>query len=105
MKRSHDVKITAFIAIFTFIAIAVIKGSSFQKELWDAISTAVSFTLFGRYLFVKWIWKWIPLERFHGVPLLEGTWSGNFISTWSATGQPPYATGTVDVKIAQPDIF
>lgn len=105
MKRIHDVKITAFIAIFTFIAVALVRGPDFQKELWDAITTAVSITLFGRYLFIKWLWKALPLEWLHGVPHVEGDWKGNYFSTWKATPDGPNATGPVDVNIVQPDIF
>lgn len=106
MKDESAVKATAFIAILSFIGVALYKGTDFQKELLDAITQAVSITVALRYVYVKWAWKWCSFfERLHAVPCLEGQWSGTFQTTWQpADGSSP-PKGSIDVKITQPDIF
>ena len=58
MKDESAVKVTAFIAIISFMVVALYKGANFQKELFDAITQAVSITVALRYIYVKWAWKW-----------------------------------------------
>jgi hypothetical protein len=105
MRSELDVKITLTAGIAVFLIVLTFKGAELSAMA-DAITTAVSFTAFGRYAFIKWLWKYLPiLERFHGVPHIEGAWRGTFESTWVPTPGAPVATGTVDVQISQPDIF
>lgn len=106
MKHEWDVKLTAGLGAIIFLILALFKGADFSNEIPSLISSTISFTVIGRYTFIKWIWKWLPfLERFHGVPKIEGKWTGKFESTWRATPDSPPATGPIDVKVTQPDIY
>ncbi len=106
MKGSHDAKITSFIAILAFLVIGISKGNNFKAELWNAITTAVSITLLLRFIFMKWIWKFLPwLQKLHGVPLIEGRWNGTYSSTWVEDSTSIPATGPVEVVITQPNIL
>jgi hypothetical protein len=106
MKSDLDVKITAGFGIAMFLAVGLLKGPKFSAEIFDAATKAVSLTVLARMLFVRWVWKWLPfLERFHGVPNLEGSWKGTFESTFVPAAGGPASTGAVEVKIKQPDIF
>ncbi len=106
MKDESAVKATAFIAILSFIGVALYKGTNFQKELFDAITQAVSITVALRYVYVKWVWKWNPFfEKLHSVPCIEGHWSGTFQTTWQPTDGTISPKSSIDVKIVQPDMF
>lgn len=106
MKHAWDVKLTIGFSAAIFLLIALLKGPDFSNEVVDAISKTITVTFFGRLLFIKWIWKYMPfLERLHGVPYVEGSWNGTFESTWRPSPDAPPATGPIEVKIKQPDIF
>lgn len=106
MKDESAVKATAFIAIISFIGVALYKGANFQKELFDAITQAVSITVAARYVYIKWVWKWCSLfEVMHSVPCLEGQWHGKFQTTWQPSDGSLPLSGAIDVKITQPDMF
>lgn len=106
MKNSLDVKITSGLAIFFFVLILVIKGD-IEKNVLSAATSGISLAAFFRFAFVKWIWKWRWLrwlERFHGVPFLEGNWTGQFDSSGNARTPADRLSGEVKVAIIQPDI-
>lgn len=106
MKHSWDVKLTIGFGIVIFLLLGFLKGPEFSKEILNIISTSITVTVFGRLAFIKWIWKWLPfLEVIHGVPNIEGKWSGSFESTWRPSPEAPPATGPIEVKITQPDIY
>ncbi|MBS1962324.1 MAG: hypothetical protein JST04_08920 [Bdellovibrionales bacterium] len=106
MKSDLDVKITLLSGIGIFMLVLLLSQQFTIKEVWGAMTTAASVTAFGRFLILKWIWKWVPFfRRLHGVPYLEGTWSGEFISTWSANPGDALTRGPIEVRITQPDIF
>lgn len=106
MKDESAVKATAFIAILSFICVALYKGANFQQELVDAITQAVSITVALRYVYVKWAWKWNPFfEKLHSVPCLEGQWDGGFQTTWQSTDGAISPKGSIYVQITQPDMF
>lgn len=103
---SMDVKITSGMAIFFFVLILVVKGNIEENAL-SAATSGISIAAFLRFAFVKWIWKWRWLrwlERFHGVPYLEGNWTGQFDSSGNTRTPADRLTGAVKVVIAQPDI-
>ncbi|WP_291516614.1 hypothetical protein [Bdellovibrio sp. ArHS] len=107
MKSQMDVKVTAGLAIIIFGLMAVFKGSDFSKDLVSLISSAISWTVIVRLLFVKWAWKWKLfkiLERLHKVPNLEGKWKGQFNSTGNSNTPSDRLNGKVEVEICQPDI-
>ena len=106
MLKSFDVQLTAFISIGFFLLFLVKNGFMTGKELWNAVSSSVSFAIIGRLIFLKYVWKYIPLlEKIHKVPILEGSWEGVFESTWRATPESPPATGAIQVEIVQPDLY
>lgn len=106
MKHEWDVKLTVGLAIVVFLILAAFKGPDFSKEILSIISSTISITFIGRFIFIKWIWKWLPfLECIHGIPKIEGNWSGTFESTWRPSPDAPPATGPIEVKITQPDIY
>lgn len=106
MKSTLDVKVTSGMAIFLFLAILVFKGD-FEKNGLSAATGAISAAAFLRFLFVKWIWKckWLRwLECVHGVPYLEGNWTGEFNSSGNSKTPEERKNGDVKVAIKQPDI-
>lgn len=106
MKHQWDVKLTIGFAIVIFLILAAFKGPDFSKEILNIISSTISVTVLGRLIFIKWVWKWLPfLERIHGVPNVEGKWNGKYESTWRPSPDAPVATGPIEVKITQPDIY
>lgn len=106
MKDENAVKATSLLSIISFIGVALYKGADFQKELLNAITQAVSITILLRFVYVKWLWKWLPwLEYVHSVPYLEGVWSGVFQSTWQPPDGSPPPKGLIEVKISQPNMF
>ncbi|MFP5520408.1 MAG: hypothetical protein ACLGGX_10930 [Bdellovibrionia bacterium] len=106
MKHTWDVKLTIGLATIIFLLLAIIKGEAFAKELFGIISQTISYTFLVRLVFIKWIWKWLPfLEFIHGTPKIEGKWAGTFESTWRPSPDAPPATGPIEVKITQPDIY
>lgn len=106
MKHTWDVKLTIGLAAVIFLLLAILKGETFAKELIGLISQTISYTFIVRLIFIKWIWKWLPfLEFIHGIPKIEGSWSGTFESTWRPSPEAPPATGPIEVKITQPDIY
>ncbi|MES2528873.1 MAG: hypothetical protein V4598_17435 [Bdellovibrionota bacterium] len=101
--RNTDVKISCFLAILSFSAIFIVNSSFNFEGVWKAASSAVTFTLLARFLFIKWIWKWKCLSFlriFHNVPVIEGKWMGSYTSTHNDG-----VTGNVEVSIYQPTIF
>lgn len=107
MRSDLDVKITAGLAIFMFAALAVFKGSDFSRDVVSVVSTAVTWTVILRLLFVKWMWKWKILrflEQVHKVPCLEGKWIGEYHSTGNPNTPPDRLKGVAEVEICQPDI-
>jgi hypothetical protein len=107
MRSDLDVKVTAGIGIFVFLALLIFKGTDVFKDIVSVASTAISITVFVRYLFVKWIWKY-PVIRFleplHKVPIIEGEWAGEIESTGNLQTPSDRNRVTVSVKIRQPDI-
>ncbi|MCO5114327.1 MAG: hypothetical protein M9899_09130 [Bdellovibrionaceae bacterium] len=105
MKYAWDVKMTIGLAAIVFIILSFVKGQTFLEELIGVISQTISYTFIIRLIFIKWVWKYIPfLEIIHGIPYLEGKWTGTFESTWRPSPDAPCATGSIEVKITQPDI-
>lgn len=54
---------------------------------WANIAKSTPWTItiyaFLHFIFIKWIWRWQILnDWFIKIPNLQGTWSGNLISTW-----------------------
>jgi hypothetical protein len=106
VKHTWDVKLTVGFGIVIFLLLAALKGPDFSKEILNIISKTITFTFIGRLIFIKWVWKFLPfLERIHGIPLIEGKWRGKFESTWRPSPEAPVATGPIEVKITQPDIY
>lgn len=106
MKSDWDVKFTLVCGFITFFAILIFKEQISAKEIYSAVSLAVSIVATGRWLGVTYLWKRIPLLRkIHNVPNLEGEWKGQYKSTWSASPGALPPTGNVRVKIIQPNIF
>lgn len=107
MKSQMDVKVTAGLAIVIFGLMAVAKGSDFSKDLVSVISSAISWTVIVRLLFVKWAWKcklFKIFEKLHKIPNLEGKWEGQFHSTGNSNTPKDRLIGEVEVEICQPDI-
>lgn len=107
MRDSSDVKVTSGIAIISFVLILFIKGPNFQKNFFDAFSSALTITIACRYFYIKWLWKRIPFNKFlHKTPNIEGSWRGEFTSTWKdSDNEDKNATGPIEVKVTQSDIF
>ncbi len=107
MKSSLDVKLTAGLAIVVFAILAILKGDQFAKEILSVFSTAISWTVLGRLLYVKWLWKTKPfrwLGFVHKVPYLEGKWTGEYHSTGNPNTPPDRLRGAAEVEICQPSI-
>lgn len=108
MKTNLDIKFTAFISIFVFLFIILIKGELSWNTLWSNISTAATVALAFRWVLYKWVWKWkflSVLEHFHGVPYLEGNWVGKYDSTGNTNTPFDRLTGDAELEICQPDIL
>ena len=104
--RELDIRLSAFLSIVIFVVILLLKDSIGAKELGSALTSAVFYVVFTRFLFVKWIWKWIPLlEKIHGVPFVEGTWVGTYKSSYIDPETKENKTGDVKVRIVQPNLF
>lgn len=107
MKSELDVKITAGLAIIIFAILAVKEGENFAGEVFSVFSSAISYTVVARLLYVKWLWKtklfrW--LECLHGVPYLEGIWAGEYHSTGNPNTPADRLKGAAEVEIRQPNI-
>lgn len=104
--RELDIRVSAASAIVIFLGIILYKGSVEFTEIGSAIASAISIVIFLRYLFIKWVWKWLPiLEKVHGIPRLEGKWSGTYSSNYVCKESGLKKTGSVDVVITQPSLF
>ena len=104
MKSDTDVKMTIGLGIVIFLITAFINPPGSIFSVISMISSTISITALARWLFVKWIWKWIPFWV-HGVPVLEGEWNGIYKSNGNDRTPEERKTGNVHVSILQPNIF
>lgn len=107
MKSELDVKLTAGLAILIFAVLAIREGQNFASQILSVFSSAISWTVVVRLLYVKWLWKLKPLrwlESIHHVPYLEGVWTGEYHSTGNPNTPPDRLKGAAEVEICQPNI-
>lgn len=104
MKSELDAKITIGLGIAIFLLLAALKGPKFSEDILSVASSAISATVIFRFLFIKWIWKWIPFAICR-VPFLEGEWKGGVESTGNDKTPADRTQVKVDVSIIQPDMF
>ena len=73
-------KTIKYILFFSLPLFFIISNKLQDKSIADQISYTVSISLFAYELYIKFFWKWNPLEK---TPKISGYYEMTFISTYS----------------------
>ncbi|KAB8033587.1 hypothetical protein [Fluviispira multicolorata] len=113
MKKEMIDRLTIAVGIISFILFIIIKNLNYTdlensyKELISIILSSITIAILFKYLFTKFIWKYIPYSfKLFGVPYLEGDWEGSIETTYQENESSNLSKNKdINVKITQPDIF
>lgn len=90
--------ITALVWAATF-ALSNQEGLSIENSRWLFTATTISAAFW--VCFFKWLWKWSPFKFLMFRPNLNGTWIGEFASTWKNENQRTEPPGHFVLVIRQ----
>jgi len=85
IKREAQIWFSLVVMLLIWVNILIVTGTprSINWEAVDKLPEVVTIFIALRFIFTKWLWRW---RWFTGwlvqVPDLEGTWVGEFQSTW-----------------------
>ena len=113
MKKELIDKLILVVGIISFILICKIKNFNYTdlinnyKELIYIIPLSITIAIFFKYIFTKFIWKYIPYSfKLFSVPYIEGDWKGSIETTYQENESSNLPKNKdIKVKITQPDIF
>jgi hypothetical protein len=89
MPTRNQVHATVALAAVVWAVLLTVQGVTLRPGYVKPYSLAVAVVVVIFEVFDHWAWRWGPIPRVVGRPLLRGTWRGVVASTWidPTTGQ------------------